>query len=300
MAKTTTRPIPAQTALIDSLSHEVAEGGGKTLRAIFAGFGAPEPRIDWSPDDVYFDLPVLRRAAFMLREMAEPDGRLMAGSVDLKRLDDLRDWLAILTVEPGGVYRYRHYGRMFLDHHGVDMTGRSSAEFEAPVGAYLTSFYRAIEARGEWALIEAKPPLEATFVTNWKRLIVPLHGADGKVVAFVTVSVPVSPLRDGLELMVDPVMVVDDDLVIRFANSAARRMFSIPFPTLPPVPLEAATGLRLDVPWSADEMLARQEVVDRLELLPRGGVIERFAVTVNSTAERDRAFYVVILRLLGA
>lgn len=291
--------IAGSDADVDCLADQFAAGGGEALRAFFRSFGAPEPRVVWSPDDLYFDDPILRRAGHVLRDMAGPDGRLMADAVDLKALDKLRDWLVVLTVEPGGVYRYRHYGRLILEHHGVDMTGRTTAEIEESVGRYLTAFYRAVERRGEWVLSEAKPPPDSTFVTNWIRLMVPLHGDNGKVTAFVTASIPVSPLRAGLELMVDPVLVVDETLVVRFANTAARRMFDIPFPAVPPVTLQTATGLRINVPWGAEEMLARQEVVDRLELLPRAGVIERFAVTVSAASQRDSAFYLVVLRQIG-
>lgn len=299
MTDGTTSTISGIEGVVDEIARDFAAGGGETLRTLFLGFGAPEPRIVWSPDDLYFDDPILRRAGVVLRAMAGPDGRLMADAVNLQALDELRDWLVVLTVEPGGVYRYRHYGRLILEHHGVDMTGRTTAEIEEPIGHYLTAFYRAVEQRGEWALSEARPPRDSTFVTNWIRLMVPLHSEDGKVAAFVTISVPVSPLRAGLELMVDPVLVVDEALVVRFANTAARRMFSLPFPAVPPVSLETATGLRIDVPFSAEEMLARQEVIDRLELLPRDGVIERFAVTVSAASQRDSAFYVVVLRLIG-
>ena len=287
-------------AYIDRMAGEFSAGGGEGLRALFASFRAPEPRITWSPQDVDFDDPILRRAAFMIRGLAGPDGRLMAGAIDLRCLDELRDWVVLLTVEPGGVYRYRHYGRQIFEHQGADMTGRTTAEIEGPERHYLTAFYRAVERRGEWVLSEARPPPERAFVTNWIRLMVPLHGQDGEVTAFVSANLPVSPLHAGLDLMVDPVLVVDDTLLVRFANTAARRMFDIPFPAVPPVALETATGLRIDVPWGPEEMLARQEIVDRLELLPRAGVIERFAVTVSATSQRGSAFYIVVLRLIGA
>lgn len=294
----------APTPDTDAVGHVLFEQDGHShseaaLRELFNGAGARAPHILWSPADTEINDPVVRDFARRMRALADAAGRVPAAAVTPDSLGALAGWTMILDAEgPEGPFRYRHYGERVAQHYGRDMTGRTTADFAGHIATFFKDLYRAAAARDEWVLSEHEPPRDI-FVRAWHRLIVPLHDKVGGVTGFVVANVPENALRAGLELMVDPVFVLDDAQVIHYANRAAQMVFFKDQQIASGDTLHGITGISLEIGMTPTELLAQGDPIDSIELFPRGAIVERLVTTVSATQHRGRAFYIVVMRLIG-
>lgn len=269
------------------------------LRQLFNGAGARAPHILWSPAEAEINDPVVRDFGRRMRALADAGGRVPASAVTPDSLGALAGWAMILDAEtPEGPFRYRHYGARIARHYGRDMTGLTTADFAGHIATFFTALYRAAAARDEWVLSEHEPPRDV-FVRTWHRLIVPLHDTAGGVTGFAVANVPENALRAGLDLMVDPVFVLDDVQVVHYANRAAQTVFFPDRQIAAGDTLHGITGIALEIGMTPTELLAHGDQIDSIELFPRGAIVERLVTTVSATQHRGRAFYIVVMRLIG-
>lgn len=288
-----------QARVVDLMSEGLMSEQSEALRQSFNAAGARAPVVIWSPKDEELQSPLLERFAELCRSMASADGKVRLTAFSADRLDPgLVNWLMIVEAEEE-TFRYRAYGAGIAEHYGRDLTGLTTAAFTGHIAAFFEALYRSAARRGEWALSEHEPP-RSVFVRIWRRLIVPLFTEDGsRVAAFAVLNLPESELRTGLELMVDPVFVADEDGIVHYSNGAAREMFGIKSSRGAEATLKQLTGIGLGSLPSPASMLSRREVRESTELHLVGGIAERLISTVSAAEYRGRAFHVVAIRKLG-
>ncbi|MDJ1008028.1 MAG: hypothetical protein QNJ13_09415 [Paracoccaceae bacterium] len=277
------------------LAAAIAADESALLRAYFVSHGAAPPRLTWSPPRSALTTPILRSFADVVDGFADASGFLAADRLRLEDFDGLERWIMVLTKE-GDHFCYEHYGAEITSHYGVDMTGRSTADFgrHRYIGVFFAAVYTAAIARRERVLSVHEPPLQV-FVRVWRRLIVPMVNAADDITGFVVANVADNELRAGLEMIVDPVIVSERDGTVRYCNDAAQTFFGIP--SGHGEPLVALTGFDISGLPAPEILLTRREIVESLELVERpGGVMERLTIAVSAAEHRGRAYYVILVR----
>lgn len=284
--------------VVELITESLMPGHRDALRRIFNSHGARSPMIIWSPQNEEMQSAQMRRFAAICEEFADAEGRIKASAFDPQAFNSLANWIMVVAIE-GDEYRYLHYGRGIADFYGRDMTGETTEGFTSHIAGFFKALYRAAAERHEWVLSEHEPPARV-FVRSWRRLIVPLSSDDGEeVTQFAVINLPENELRAGLELMVDPVFVLDAEQTVQYANRSARRMFGIDASNMVDSALKDLTTIDLDLPRSPGEMLAHEFTEDSVQLYLRDDVAERLVTTVSAAEHRGTAFYIVVMRLIG-
>ena len=284
--------------VVDLIAGSFAPAAPNLIRQMFNAAGARAPEVIWSPTDVEIRNPLLREFAAVCRVLARDDGTMSDGDINLDHFGDLKEWIMMIEpVEGENDFVYTYYGEGIAQNYGRDMTGRRSSEISGHVGTFFTGLYSAMIERDETVYSEHEPP-QNVFVRAWQRYIVPRKSETGKITGFIALNVPENELRAGLELMIDPVMVVTEDEKIVYANRAAQAMFKLPAVRREEA-FELITGMELNPCCSPVEMLARHHVEDSVQLTIRDTIVERLVMTVSAAQYKDTAYYVVVMRLIG-
>ncbi len=284
---------------VDLIAESLMPGRRDILRRIFNDHGARAPMIIWSPAVDELQSPLMRRFAEICRGFMDDTGQVPASAFSLEALGPIAAWTMIVEPE-GDEFRYAHYGAGIAEHYGRDMTGETTRGFTTHIAQFFKALYRAAAERREWVLSEHEPPARI-FVRSWRRLIVPLMDDAGEtVLRFAVANFPENELRAGLELITDPVFVLAEDQRVQYANRAAQRMFGFDTMRAHDADLTALCGVEVETPVSPEEMLSQGQVEDSLRLSLRGGIAERLVVTVSAAEHRGTAFYVVVMRQIGA
>lgn len=269
------------------------------IDSTFRRAGARPPLIKWSPRPEDITNPLVRSfgAKCLMRTV---DGvRVPKSALTLDALGAMAGWCMLLDVEgEDGPFRYAHYGSQIADSFGVDMTGRTTQGFEGHISEFFTTLYREVLARRQWVLSEHEPPSHV-FVRSWQRLIVPLVDDDHNVVQLAVANVAENELRAGLDLILDPVFVLDENETIRYANPAAQRFFRFAMLDIDASTMRDLTGISLDLNVSAEHLLTCGEAIDRIVLADQGSLMERLSMTVSAAQHRGNSYYVVIMRPIG-
>lgn len=291
--------VPEIPVTTDLLVESLMPGRTELIRSIFAANGAVAPTILWSPQPHEFQNPMFERFHQLHRQLARPDGTLAPEHASIEAFAELSDWLLILDVEQEGpAFRYRHYGRRIAETYGQDMTGLTTRDFSSHIATFFTAIYCAMLRRREWILSEHEPPRDI-FVRAWRRLLAPVMDDAGRIVGMIGVNFPENNLRDGLELLIDPVFITDTEQRVVFANRTARMLFGLPKSTVLGHNLFDLTGIRLPPDLDPMAYLGRRSVHDRIEVTEIDGVCERFAMTMTSALFRSDAYFILVVRILG-
>lgn len=290
----------ADTKVVDLVTESLLPGRRDNLRAMFNAEGLPAPIVIWSPTASELQSPRHRQFAQICRDHEDTAGHIAADDVQIEDFGALADWLMVLDVEAGGEdFRYAYYGRSISNFSGLDMTGKRTSEFRGYLSTFFRGLYRAVLRTGRPVFSMHEPPKDVV-IRSWQRLIVPLFGKTGDVTRLLTINVPDNEFQVGLELLVDPVFVVRADGSVIYSNRAARMMFNAPVGNGHDATLSDLTGIGLDMPDSPEDLLSQNRVIDSLVLAPRGSIMERLAMTVSAAEHRGQAFFVVVMRTIGA
>lgn len=285
---------------IAAMASDVARGETDSVRRHFLAEGRGAPRLVWSPSPRDLSTPLARQFREAMRRLEGPDRRVPRAAVTPEVAAPFHEWFAQVMPEPDGSFSYHHYGDGIADVRGISMRGKNTRDFDAHTSLFFTAAYRAVMARSEW-LLSVHEPDQRIFAGSWERLIVPLFDdPETAPTGMAVVLVPDNPLRPGLEIIPDPVLIVDDGMVVRFANRAARELFGRERYLVGEIDLFNFAGLDLAPPMSAAEMARTGAVHEAVSLAVRGGLIEHFLVTLSATQQWGAAFYVVSLRLQPA
>jgi PAS domain-containing protein len=292
----------------ESLAAEIcADGASPDLLRLFRANGAAAPRLLWSPAEADLENRLLRQFFARCRLAAEREA-LCVTDLGPDSFAGLEDWLLRLSIEyardtgasgPAGATRFRYgaYGRVLQTHRGRDMTGALVGAHGGHIGLFFDAVYRAVMRRGEWLFSVHEPP-KTIFAQAWHRLIVPVFDTrGGSVVEIVALVVPENEYQAGLEIIPDPVLIADADLIVRFANRAAREVFGqTVYHTAREMTLADFAGIDLGRPPPPEEMMRHGAVRDEIALVIRDRLVTRFSMTLSAVSQGGRAFYVVMLR----
>ena len=285
--------------IFDLVSEVLRPGHVDDFRRIFLDAGAGLPAVIWSPERSDIRNSLLRQFYDACKELAADTGEIAADDLSLDSFGALADWLMLVDLGADGELRYLYYGGAIADVYGKDMTGQKVRSIGGYISGFFAAVYSATSERRTWVYTEHEPPL-TVFVRSWHRLIIPLTNKDGTISRFLAMNVPENELSTGLELLVDPVFVINEDRHVVFCNEAAQTLFRLPRKLEAEKELSDLTGIALDTSMSPSEMLKSRRREDTTELALRGAIVERLVVTTSAAQLRGKAYYVVVMRMLGA
>lgn len=290
-------PAPEPDTAVGRLTREISRSKQAELSRLFVGAGAGTPRIVWSPAAHEFRHPLLARFAHICGEHLQTNGRIRVNDFDLSRFSAIRRWVMTLDViDPDGEFAFDYFGEGIANSYGSDLTGRPISELAPHVSLFYTALYRAACMRKESFLSEHEPPRQI-FVQSWLRLFVPIFDRNDTVVKFVAVNYPENALRAGLEIIPDPIMIVDAQMVVRFANMSAREAFGKAHHWAGPKPLADYIGCGLRLDHTPGEMLQTDTVDNQIVSLRIGQALaDDFLITISATNYGGNAFYVIMVR----
>lgn len=288
-----------------SLSDEIADPSGKaapwdtelqTAGKLFAEADTPPPFVLWNPNPHTFERGVVQQFANICDRLSQGAEAIPHDALDLGDFGGIRDWLMVLTTtEDSSVFRYEHYGSGIARSYGKDMTGCTTDAFPGHISAFFTATYQAVRHRKERLMTVHQPP-RSVFVSTWRRMIVPVVDGDGQVVQFLVLNVPENELRAGLEILPVPVLIVDKDHCVCYANKQARQEFD-------------AGGFgpwgRTVFDYAALDLAIKETPAQILE----NGIVQTsqcrhikhtqiggYQATISAALHHDVAFYVVLLQ----
>ena len=196
------------------------------------------------------------------------------------------------SYDAQNTFRYLHYGNGIADFHGVSLLGKSTTFFSNYIGTFLHAVYLAVIERRE-PVLAIHAPAKAVFARSWNRLIVPLCDVNGRITQFAVINIPDNELRAGLEIVPDPVLILDSNQIVRFANRPARELFGRQIYQGSKMDLFTFAGIDVEMPASPWEMAASKTVHDVVSLAIADTMIERFNLTISGTVQWGTAFYVI-------
>lgn len=281
---------------IDKLSGDLLPQASDELKKMFAQAGSPPPRLIWSPKATDYTNPLIALFADSCHALAQPDGRVLAKDFDVDNFRPLQEWLMLLDIEDSGkVFRYIFYGDGIAQVHGRSMQGKSSGAFSGHISIFFTAVYNAVLRQKDWIWTAHAPP-QNVFARQWERLIVPLFDNADTIVQFAVLNVPDNELRAGLDIIPDPVLIVDEDMIVRYANRIARETFGRQDHLETQMDLFTYSGIDIDMPAAPHELAKSYAVHDVVSLVLRETIIQRFMLTISGTEQWGTAYYVITMR----
>lgn len=281
---------------IEKLTGDLLPQADNELKKLFAQAGSSPPRIIWSPKSADYSNPLIALFADACHTLAQPDGRVLAEDFDVYTFRPLQEWLMHVDIEDGGkVFRYLHYGDAIANIHGRSLLGKTTKAFGGHVSLFFTAIHNAVLHQQDWMLTIHTPP-QKVFARQWELLIVPLFDDAGAVVQFIVLNVPDNKLRPGLDIIPDPVLIVDADMIVRYANRIARETFGHQDHFSTQIDLFTYSGIDIEMPAAPHELAKSYAVHDVVSLVLRDTIIQRFMLTISATEQWGTACYVITMR----
>ncbi|MEO9819853.1 MAG: hypothetical protein ABJ370_12485 [Paracoccaceae bacterium] len=283
---------------VNSIASDLQSSGVSVdLNQCFETQGYDAPFVKFSPTPLELPHPKLITFYSACKRMAGPEERLKARDFDKDSISHLTDYLMILDVKSRGTeFLYSYYGEGIRGLRGLSMVGRTSEYFTGHISRFFTATYRAACHRKESVFTIHEAP-SRVFVSDWKRLIIPLFDDQLQtVVRFAVVNMPDNNFCAGLDVVPDPILVADRDMVLRYTNAAASKMFGGIMQFGSRLNVNDFAGLELNIPESPEALAAEGTVRDIASISLRNHLIQRFLVTVSGLVMNKRAFYVIGLR----
>jgi PAS domain-containing protein len=281
---------PDATALEEDLVH----GGCDAAQSLFHAIGARAPIVVWDPHPVDLGHPALRSFLTVCAAARNGAGVIREAAVADMPLDRCARWLMELEPLEDGHFRYRRYGPSIAAHYGRDMTGRTTRDFPGHISKFFTALYRAAVRRRKLAMSVHEPP-DQVFVRSWRRLMAPVFDEQDRLTRLLAVNVPDNDLKAGLEALPDPILVIQEDGVVAFANAAAQRFFGERAFSFEAVAFRDYTGL--DLPLADPAAWWRETAMTQTRMIGvREDLIVHFEVTQSALIYRDQRFIVAVVK----
>lgn len=266
------------------------------IDAMFKAAASRAPIVTWSPRPADAQNRLVRKFALAVEERALPGGTLPDDRFDFLEWTPFDDWLILLDVEDDGTtFRYSHFGTGIANIRGGSRVGETAASFGGHVAFFFQEVFRAVAAMGRPVQTIHDAP-RAIFAGTWERWIVPLVDDAGEVRRILALMVPDTPLSAGLEIVPDPVLILDENQIVRFANRAARETFGRQIYLGSDLDLFQFAGIDLVLPQTPLHLAHSGRVHDSVSVGLRDGIVRHFDVTVSGMLQWGTAFYVAILR----
>lgn len=273
------------------LATEILAGRRRGVDVLFAAAGSRPPLLLWDPTPGQLHYPPLVELERFWRSRSQwPE----AVDAIIAALGALAERTMVVDAQPDRCdFVYRHYGRLIARHYGHDLSGCHTLDVTTHVALFAAAIYRAVTVRKRPILTEHEPPRDV-LVRHWRRLILPLTDARGEVSRMLVGSMPEDPIRDIVDAVVDGVVVLDEQRVVRIVNPAAARMAGIEAHRL--------QGQRLDdlLIWPESEATTTPaDLVGRLleaQLRTATATALPVEVSVGSTAHHGQRLTVLVIR----
>ena len=268
----------------------------QTVQSLFVEADAPPPFFEWNPNPANVENTLLRQFSEVCDKLSHGNPAIPDTSLDLGAFGGMTDWIMLLSVsETEMTYRYDHYGRGISRVYGRDMTGHTTDEFPGHIGQFFSVIYAAVQARNERIMTVHQPP-NRVFVSTWRRLIVPVVNSDGGVVRFLALNLPENELRAGLEVLPVPVLILDSNNIVCYANKQARQQFDGGAFGPWSRNLFDYAALDLEIRESPKEILDNGMVQTSQCRHIKHTQIGEYEATISAALHHDVAFYVVLLQ----
>ncbi|MBL3703251.1 hypothetical protein GI582_11180 [Sulfitobacter sp. BDSS02] len=213
---------PIQLAHI--LAKQVAVDDFSGITRLAESYGVPPPFLSWNVDPRSADLRVERNFWEITQGFAQADGSVRRDLLTMDRYGSMNEWLMLLDKNDGTPgYRYSQFGPA-VETWCVPATSaeQNTLDFDGFLGIFLTATYEAIAMRNK-PLLSIHQSFEQAFVSKNRRIIIPLVDRQGENDGFIALNTPTNLLQPGLEVLPVPVLVVDGDMTVCFANKEARK-----------------------------------------------------------------------------
>lgn len=291
-----TAEAPGNVDLTNTLAAQLLEHDTSGVEKLFATANGPAPVLIWSPDTRIAGNSLLDRFVAICNQLADGRTAIPRHAFSLHAFAGMQDWLMLLTADPDNAgYRYDHYGTGISNTYGKDMTGASTRDFPGHIGTFFTAVYRAVTERKLRLLTIHQPPNQV-FVTNWRRMIIPLSTPVGDIDGFIVMNTPENQLRAGLEILPLSVLILDADMGVCYANKVARQTFDQGHFGPWNRSLFEYAGLDLLIGQTPGDILLQGVVQTTLCRHLMHQRIGAYEATVSAALHHDTAFYVVLLQ----
>ncbi|MDP6389287.1 MAG: PAS domain-containing protein [Alphaproteobacteria bacterium] len=176
---------------LDRLAQHIAEEDYVQLDELFTRVDKPPPDLTWDPAaDTIPDRRLVLLLDYWRSLRVNGQDIPSAGAIDPLAMKFALGYLLLSDVVRGGDdYRYRVYGSTVAALSGSDLTGRHASDFGDGRSLFYISTYKAILLRRQ-PLYVRFDAISVAEVESWWRLVLPLAGADGEIVRFLSVMVP--------------------------------------------------------------------------------------------------------------
>ncbi len=185
-------------AQVREAGEELLRGAQTAIDALFAKFERPPPAIVIDPDPAALDLPEHAALMAFWRDLPrDADGLPARAALRPEELRGMLGDLLLLEAEATGTdFVYRVYGTRVAQNAGQDWTGWTVGAMGLKIGASLSVFYRGVYVAAALArkpIYTAHEAPEWISHAIWRRLIVPLAGADGAPTWFLVANIATAP-----------------------------------------------------------------------------------------------------------
>lgn len=270
---------------------------GESVAQLFKNELARAPWIVWSPERRDISHPLARRFYDRCETLPAGEGGIAEADVDLDHFGSLADWMTVVRVDPDSdKLTYAVFGQSLERFTGRNMTGLGPSDFGHSNSDFIAAVYLAVRNRDQMVLTE-HDPMPGVFIQRWQRLIVPMHRS-GKVSGFLCLAAPENDFRAGLEIISDPVFVMDADQRIFFVNRAGSELFDISQTDALGRTFFDISGISIEIEKSPMELSGSEVVQDQLRLPAESGLSDSFLVTIGATLHRGTPFYVLQVRMV--
>lgn len=280
-----------------ALSRLLAKCRSADLTDLFDAMHLPTPTLLWRPKFVDLHHPVLK--GFQRALGASTQGRYPVEWLSGPDFEAIKESMIVLEpLEGGEDFVYRHYGARIRALAGRDMADRRVSDLAAEypqLAIFFLAVYRAVVERAEPVKSDHAAP-KAPLTRQWRRLIVPLIDATGRVSRIAVSCAADNELRAGLEILPDGVIVADATGRVAFANRPARRLLDIGGTVLADMSFADLTGAEFDLPARPEDViLERNRMVRRVRKV-QGTTIVPLEFTIGANYFRGDPFYVIFVR----
>lgn len=256
---------------------------------------APAPLLIWNPDHRIAGHPLIERFVELCEPMSDRNGTILRDRFSLDRFEAMAEWLMVLTEVAAPIFRYEHYGAGIANTYGNDMTGRTTDSFPGYISRFFSALYGAVQLRGERLLSVHQPP-DQIFVSTWRRLIIPSRASQSDPInGFVVLNLPENELRAGLEIIPLHTLILDRELVVRYANKSARAAFDAGRYGPWNRGIFDYAGLDLEIAVAPDDILKSGITHTTTCRHVAHQRISVFDATITATRHHNSIFYVVML-----
>jgi hypothetical protein len=207
----------------------------------------------------------------------------------------MAEWLILVEIETSPkAYRFTHAGRAVLENFGRALITRTTEDAAPHIAHFLTATFQ-LAAENRARFLSCHTPIPKVFVHEWRRMCIPIREDDGTITGFLVLGVAEHEYRAGLEIIPDPILILDEHQTVHYANRCAREMFDAGRSGPWDRSLANYAGITLSIEKTPREMLTAKTITEVHCTQLSGTLIIDFHATISAIEHHNYAFFVVIM-----